>query len=106
VAKIQKEVPLFLELYQRFLKTQCRIGGKTYKKKKLVTEADTDRLTDCLASTGATTINESVPIQYWHSARSLNWPFRTLKYIYIFQIKYTKIYGSNFAKQHSETVTV
>jgi len=39
----------------------------------------------------------------WHSAGSLDWPFPTLKYSYIFR---KKIYGSNFIKQHSETVIV
>ena len=81
VAKIQKEVPLFLELYQRFLKTQCRIGGKTYKKKNLWQRQRQIDWQTSLASTGATTMNESVPIQYWHSARSMNWPFPMLIYI-------------------------
>ena len=38
-----------------------------------------------------------------HSAGSLVWPFPMLKYKYIFSYK---IYGSNFVKQHSETVMV
>jgi len=38
----------------------------------------------------------------WHSAGSLGWPFPTLKYKYIIQIKY--IHGSNFIEHHSETV--
>jgi len=37
----------------------------------------------------------------WHSAGSLGWPFPVLKYQNIFS---NKIYGSNFIKQHSETV--
>jgi len=40
---------------------------------------------------------------HWHSAGSLCWPFPMLKYKYIFA---DKIYGSNFIKQHSETVMV
>jgi len=41
----------------------------------------------------------------WHSAGSLGWPFpAVLKEKYIFFER--KIYGSNFSKQHSETVTV
>ena len=41
----------------------------------------------------------------WHSAGSLGWPFpAVLKEKYIFFQR--KIYGSNFSKQHSETVTV
>ena len=43
-----------------------------------------------------------MPIHYWHSTDSLGWPFPMLKY-YIF---WNKIYGSNFIKQHSETVMV
>jgi len=40
---------------------------------------------------------------HWHTAGSLCWPFPMLKYKYIFA---DKIYGSNFIKQHSETVMV
>ena len=40
----------------------------------------------------------------WHSAGSLGWPFPMLKYKYIYF--WNKIYGSNFIKQHSETVVV
>jgi len=39
----------------------------------------------------------------WHSAGFLGWPFPMLIGDYIFQ---TKIYGSNFIKQHSEIVMV
>jgi len=46
--------------------------------------------------------NESVPIQL-ASDGSLGWPFSSLKYKYIF---WNNIYGSNFIKQHSETVIV
>jgi len=38
----------------------------------------------------------------WHSAGSLGWPFPMLKY----KRTFLKIYGSNFIKQHSETVVV
>jgi len=31
----------------------------------------------------------------WHSAGSLGWPFPTLKYKYIFPIKYTETFLSN-----------
>ena len=37
----------------------------------------------------------------WHSAGSLGWLFPMLKYKIVFS---NKIYGSNFSKQHSETV--
>jgi len=43
--------------------------------------------------------NESVPIQFWHSAGSLGWPFSKLKYKYIFQIKYTEAILSNSTRQ-------
>jgi len=40
--------------------------------------------------------NESVVCRYyWHSAGSLSWPFRMLKYKYTFQIKYTDAILSN-----------
>jgi len=41
--------------------------------------------------------NESVPIQLaqWHSAGFRGWPFPTLKYKYILQIKYTEAILSN-----------
>jgi len=39
----------------------------------------------------------------WHSAGSLGWPLPMLKHKYIFS---NKIYGIDYIKQHSETVTV
>ena len=39
----------------------------------------------------------------WHSAGSPGWPLSVLKYKYLFS---NKTYGSNFIKQHSETVMV
>jgi len=40
-----------------------------------------------------------VPIQYWHSAGSLGWPFPMLKYQYIFQVKYTEAILSNSTRK-------
>jgi len=47
-------------------------------------------------------VNENAPIQLPQCC-SLGSPFPVLKYIYIFS---SIIYGSNFIKQHSETVMV
>ena len=41
----------------------------------------------------------------WHSAGSLGWPFLNAKIIYIYSANIGP-YGSNFNKQHSETVMV
>jgi len=42
--------------------------------------------------------NETVPIQYWHSAGTLGWPFLVLKYIF-FQITYTEAILANSTRK-------
>jgi len=67
----------------------------------LVTNRHTDTQTDHAAcvTTGRLYSDRKVCWYGWHNAGSLGWPFPTLNYKYIFQIKYTKAILSNSARK-------